>query len=374
VLRDGFDAFQAALDSLAQARERSKVASPPPRRSEVRVVNGACATAATICDADRTMTQSDKQPLTRADALPLAALRCFAVLGSSGSLRQAAARLGVSHTAVAKQLRLLEAQFGVRLVLPSRRGISLTPEGQRLHGRVATAFTLLREGIDELRALSLSPPLRLWVAPGLAALWMTPRLEALQRVLPGVEVILVPTNGPIHRSGEAIDVEIRYGGEADAQTACIDLVRPRIVALAAPSWLAAHAGGLDALAGLPLIHEHSRQEWSEWLLAQGYRLERPPAGPMLGSLSTALVAARQGQGPALFPEVLLQQEIASGALVPLPLPRVQLRCYTLQVRQEWVGHPTVQSFLAWIQAEMRAWATPPDSTAWEPKVSTAVAS
>lgn len=84
------------------------------------------------------------------DARRLSALVCVA---QTGSLTAAARQLGVTQPAISQQLRTLESEYGLTLVVRSGRGVRLTAAGELLAGRAAPILAAL-EGIeDELDAL-----------------------------------------------------------------------------------------------------------------------------------------------------------------------------------------------------------------------------
>ena len=59
-------------------------------------------------------------------------LRYFIEVLEAGSLRKAADHLRIAQTALGRQVRLLESEFGKKLILRHSKGISPTPAGQRL--------------------------------------------------------------------------------------------------------------------------------------------------------------------------------------------------------------------------------------------------
>src|SRR5947208_568960 len=59
-------------------------------------------------------------------------LRNFRVLSELGNLREAAAHLGMTHPGLAKSIRTLEVELGVKLVTKDGRGIRITVAGKKL--------------------------------------------------------------------------------------------------------------------------------------------------------------------------------------------------------------------------------------------------
>src|SRR5260370_5750702 len=64
-------------------------------------------------------------------------LRALVAVGRERSFTNAAAKLGVSQSALSQTIRQLEARLGVRLLTRTTRSVSLTEAGERLVGTVA---------------------------------------------------------------------------------------------------------------------------------------------------------------------------------------------------------------------------------------------
>src|SRR4051812_36314545 len=79
---------------------------------------------------------------------PLDALQAFEAAAQSGSFSAAASLLNVTHGAVSRRIARLEDWFGHRLFHREARGVSLTPEGQRLLARTSEAFAIIAETPD----------------------------------------------------------------------------------------------------------------------------------------------------------------------------------------------------------------------------------
>src|ERR1700738_5513155 len=72
--------------------------------------------------------------------LPLGSLRTFAVVADCGSITSAAETLGVTHSAVSKQVKLLERWLGQTLFVLEGRRLILTPFGDILSRKLGSAL------------------------------------------------------------------------------------------------------------------------------------------------------------------------------------------------------------------------------------------
>src|SRR5882762_1401567 len=78
-------------------------------------------------------------------------LRALVAVGQERSFTKAAAKLGVSQSALSQTIRQLETRLGVRLLTRTTRSVSLTEAGERL---VRTAAPRIEEIEAEVAAVS----------------------------------------------------------------------------------------------------------------------------------------------------------------------------------------------------------------------------
>ena len=67
------------------------------------------------------------------------------------SFTRAAEVLNNNQPNITRCMNNLEQDLGCKLFVRTNHGVSLTPEGQRLYGRVSVAFEQLRLGENEIR-------------------------------------------------------------------------------------------------------------------------------------------------------------------------------------------------------------------------------
>jgi DNA-binding transcriptional LysR family regulator len=84
--------------------------------------------------------------------MDLRQISTFLEVAEQGSLRRASARLRVAETALSRQMRLLEQEFGVVLFRRHGRGLALTPDGQAMRERLLPLMT----GLSQVKTDMLS--------------------------------------------------------------------------------------------------------------------------------------------------------------------------------------------------------------------------
>lgn len=79
-------------------------------------------------------------------------LRYFLTIAETGSLSEAAERLGMSQSGLSRQLKLLEDDVGHTLFVRTGRGVDLNPVGVRLEQAIRPAFNTVDQTLDVLRS------------------------------------------------------------------------------------------------------------------------------------------------------------------------------------------------------------------------------
>jgi LysR family glycine cleavage system transcriptional activator len=285
---------------------------------------------------------------------PLVALRAFEVVGRSGSLRKAAKELGVSHTVVSRHMSNLEAWFGCKLLVSDFNGATLTPKGLEFHRIVSNAFTMIGQSAESLKA-SRHSELRVWCAPGLAMLWLMPRLADLRAALGQSDIVLSVRDDLIDFGEAQIDVAIHYGSVPLPGIVQEELVRPRMLPVASHAFIRdyPHIKTPADLLSAPLLHERSTLPWQRWFQATGVEPIADLPGQRLHHAHIAMEAALQGQGVALVNWMLVRPHVEGGRLAEIIASDISLDAYFFAAPAAIADDPLVVRLADWLRTEMR---------------------
>ena len=279
-------------------------------------------------------------------------LNTFEVIARRQSITAAADELGLTQSAVSRQLADLEDFVGVALCTRSPTGLDLTREGRDYLRRV-------RSLLDELEAATISASLgsiperilRVSVPTTFGAVWAMPRLAAFAKAHPELQLDVASHTGPITLRETGFDAAIVYC--EGPESGCVgDLLHPlHSFAVAAPA-LAGDALPLSGvqIAALPILHQSTGpNSWPSFLRQLGVPVEVPMPGPHYGLLVFALHAAEAGLGAALLPEYVCADALQAGRLVKLhPEPFTSPRSYFFVTTQERAAAPAVAALRAWL--------------------------
>lgn len=255
------------------------------------------------------------------DQLPsLNALHAFDAAAHSSSFSQAARQLHVTHGAISRQVHLLEAQLGVRLFSKEGRGVRLTAAGLQLHEATRAAFASLRSTCDTLQRQRPEAPFVLGCPGSLLARWFIPRLERLNRELPGLRLQLCATEGPPDPKRPGLDASLWFAEPPwPTEGRILKLAAERIGPVLSPLYpnhQYLREAPASALLAEPLLHTDSRpQAWPNWMAAQQLPLATVQLGQRFEHLYYLLEAALAGLGVAIAPHLLVADDLANGRLI-----------------------------------------------------------
>ena len=90
-------------------------------------------------------------------------LRYFEVVARRGSVRQAADELNITQPALSRQIKVLEEEIGVPLLIRAERRISLTPAGTYLWRKCGALLGEAAVLVKEVRRVSNEEPIPLTI-------------------------------------------------------------------------------------------------------------------------------------------------------------------------------------------------------------------
>ena len=286
---------------------------------------------------------------------PLAALQAFAVAARTGNLTRAAAHLHLTVSALSHQLKKLEDRLGRRLFERGPRGVSLTPEGQRLLDAVGPQLDSIERALGNLRVRA-SDSLTLSVLPSMASSWLIPRLGSFAARHPEVQISLHSNVSVVDFSAEPIDAALRFGpGGWPGVTADL-LFHDWLTPVASPQLLETHGRPeLTEIGRWPLLGDPS-DRWRIWFDRFGGTAPKRYAASFNDS-EMLLRAAAEGLGIALGRMTLAQALMDAGRVVTLTECRLRSDfSHYLVYPPRSADHPGLKLFRTWLLEEAATYA------------------
>ncbi|MEO1198895.1 MAG: LysR family transcriptional regulator [Pseudomonadota bacterium] len=120
-------------------------------------------------------------------------LELFSLVCSAGSLSKASLNLGMTQPALSKHVRDLECELGVQLLHRNGRGVSPTPDGDRLLQHADAILTRMREAKEEALRSRDAPAenLTIGVTPTIGRMLIGPLSNRLVEAFPDIRLRFV---------------------------------------------------------------------------------------------------------------------------------------------------------------------------------------
>ncbi|HEY0213811.1 MAG TPA: LysR family transcriptional regulator [Paenirhodobacter sp.] len=277
----------------------------------------------------------------------LTSLRVFTAVGQCLSFTQAAQRLGVTQSAVSRQIRHLEETLDIPLFRRTGNGIALTEAGTALHERLAVAFDLMDEAVHEVRATVPRQKLTVLAPPTFAARWLARRLTHFRQRFSDLDL-------SVHLRPEddvRFDCIIRFGIDAHGRHSSTQLMIEQHIAVCAPD-LWADSERLRKSCLLYVLDEARRlPTWENWFAAtQHDRRDLPETAMEFATLDMVIQAALTGAGLAVVDRNMIEFELQAGTLIQIdPVVVTGPFGYWLDISGERLARSRVVHFARWLQ-------------------------
>ena len=140
-------------------------------------------------------------------------LVAFVAVARERSFTSAAAKLGVSQSALSHTIRGLETRLGVRLLTRTTRSVSPTEAGERLLGTVGPRLEEIEAELDAVSELREKPAgtIRITATENATSAILLPKLAPLLREYPDIKVEIVIDYGLTDIVAQRYDAGVRSG-------------------------------------------------------------------------------------------------------------------------------------------------------------------
>jgi DNA-binding transcriptional LysR family regulator len=251
-------------------------------------------------------------------------LKVFHAAAQAGSFTHAGEQLGLSQSAVSRQVSALEQELGVSLFHRHARGLILTEQGEVLQRTAHDVFMKLEAARAKLTDSRERPngDLRVTTTIGIGVHWLTPRLGEFVELYPDIHLTLITTDEELDLAMREADVALRLRQPTQPDLIQRKLFSVRFHAYASPEYIKRFGpprtlDELDnhrvlLLGGTTVPNFLENRRW----LIEVARNGKGPRTPTLtiNTVLGVLRACQRGIGVALLPDYLVEE---NGGLVQL---------------------------------------------------------
>lgn len=267
-------------------------------------------------------------------------LLAFAALARLGSFTRAAKELYLTQSAISHAIKALEEQAGCRLFERAGRQITMTQSGEQFLGHVEKILAEMkaaRRGLDELSRWGHGR-LRLGASTTACQYILPSVLREFKQSYPKCVISIAPGDHALQMEqllSNQIDLAVMLETEGQKEIAFVPLFADEMRFLLAPAhpWAIAGKVQRDNFEDQTVIlYDHTSYTFR--LVKEYFREEATPLNNILelGSMDAIKELVKIGLGVGVLANWVAAAELASGALVSLPLGKRKLR------RQWGVAH------------------------------------
>jgi DNA-binding transcriptional LysR family regulator len=178
--------------------------------------------------------------MLRSDLPDLAA---FATVVEERSFTRAAARLGVSQSALSHSMRSLEKRMGVQLIARTTRSVSATTAGTVLLHELGPALERIGRAVAETMQLRERPAgrVRLIIPRSAAEMVLMPKLAAFTRKYPEIVLEVISSNDPVDLVAGEYDAGVQLGEYIQRDMIAVRVTgEMRLAVVGSPAYFQSH--------------------------------------------------------------------------------------------------------------------------------------
>jgi DNA-binding transcriptional LysR family regulator len=290
-------------------------------------------------------------------------VRIFYAAAEAGSFTHAGTSLGLSQSAVSRQVSSLELDLKIPLFHRHARGLILTEQGELLYRTAREVLQKLEQTRAKLSDSREKPngELKITANVGLGAHWLTPRLGEFIDQYPEIKIQMLLTDDELDLAMREADVALRL-----RQPVQPDLIQRKLFTVhfhpyASPEYLKRFGQPRT----IEELNDHRLLQFGgtlpshllelNWHMTAGRGPRDPREAAMIVNNLTALVrSAQRGFGIAILPDYLVEPD--SGLVQILTSETMpELDCF-LVYAEEMKGVARVQVFRDFLVSKAQRWA------------------
>lgn len=251
-------------------------------------------------------------------------LTWFRIVAEERNFTRAAARIGVAQSTLSHAIKQLETRMGIRLLTRTTRNVTTTPAGERLLHTITPRLAEIEEEIAALTALREKPSgrVRLTLSDHALDSVVWPKLKPVLKDYPEISVELMLDSSFRNIVEEGFDAGVRLGESVEKDMIAVRIGPAwRLVAVAAPGYLAAHGTpqhprDLIRHTCINMRHKSAGGLFAWEFEKDGQELRVRVDGQLTFNNSYAMIdAAVSGYGIAYVPEDIVAAQVANHTLV-----------------------------------------------------------
>ncbi len=254
-------------------------------------------------------------------SLPLKALQTFEAVARHNNFHEAAKELYVTPSAVSHQIKNLEAWLECPLFLRRGNQLEILPQGRELATSLSLSLAEIKGACQKAKQATKGDTLVIAAIPSVATCWLIPRLSNFQQLYP--QITLRVTYALHGSSIDFSDVDIAFvfaHNTPQIKGANVERFRSgKSYPVCSAELLRNHEHLThDQIAQFPLLHDANTPEnWQDWFKKAQVTIDELGTGSSFDDFNLLRSAALAGQGVALCPVAMIEDDLKAKRLVQL---------------------------------------------------------
>ncbi|WP_119394552.1 LysR family transcriptional regulator [Salinibius halmophilus] len=261
----------------------------------------------------------------------------FTTVVKANNFTNAAHQLGLTPSAVSKQISFLEDRLGVRLLNRTTRSVSPTEAGQLFYNRCSKILEDLEEAEHMVRDLETSPrgTIKITATPTFGRSMLMKIFAEFVKDYPDVSFDLQLADRSLDLVREGIDLAVHLGSLQDSRLVARPVAKQKVIMTASKDYLT-RRGTPKELADLKnhdilMVSgiDYAEPRWIKRFLKEA-GLQDKDKRFTVNDLDTMAEACMNGMGITVLPIYMIKEDLASGKLVHL-MPEVVFPARTIHI-------------------------------------------
>jgi LysR family transcriptional regulator for bpeEF and oprC len=254
------------------------------------------------------------------------ALQTFTTVVRTRNFTAAADSLGVTPSAISKQISGLEERLGVRLLNRTTRSVSPTEAGQLFYQHCENILESIAEAERLVTDFDVTPKgrLRITAMANFGRRELARMLNDFALVYPDISFELYISDRPVDIVQEGFDFALRIGTQEDSRLIAKPVAKQSIMVCASPAYLAQWGtpSSIEDIVNHRMLiissAEYARANWlREFEKSHSFSINAVARKLTVNDIDLAYEACLQGMGITALPSYIAERHVRSGELVHL---------------------------------------------------------
>lgn len=254
------------------------------------------------------------------------ALKTFTAVVRTRNFTAAADSLGVTPSAISKQISGLEERLGVRLLNRTTRSVSPTEAGQLFYQHCENILESIAEAERLVTDFDVTPKgrLRITAMANFGRRELARMLNDFALIYPDISFELYISDRPIDIVQEGFDFALRIGTQEDSRLIAKPVAKQTIMVCASPTYLASWGtpSSFEEITTHRMLvignTEYVRANWlREFEKSHSFSIDNVERKLTVNDIDLAYEACLQGMGITALPSYIAERHVRSGELVHL---------------------------------------------------------